>query len=147
MSISLDRQSLDCPLTLISRICERLPNQMIKTASALLACAAVGVAVVPAAQADTKVYLNPEYNQGFLGAQSLGGVLNIDVGVENGPFYAQLGPALATGTGTSDWGIAGKTGVSGKVSDHMNLYAEVSAAKFDGSAAAYGLKVGSKYTF
>ena len=69
---------------------------MIKTASVALACAAMGVAFVPAAQAETKVYVNPEYNQGFLGAQSLGGVLNLDVGVENGPFYAQLGPALAT---------------------------------------------------
>lgn len=120
---------------------------MIKTASALFACAALGAAFAPAAQAETKVYVNPEYNQGFLGATSLGGTLNLDIGVENGPFYAQLGPALATGTGTSDWGIAGKTGVSGKVSDHMNLYAEVSAAKFDGADAAFGLKVGSKYTF
>ena len=121
---------------------------MIKTACAAAAVAVLGAAMAPEAKADeTKFYLNPEYNQGFLGATSLGGVLNIDVGVENGPFYAQLGPALATGTGTSDWGVAGKTGVSGKVSDHMNLYAEVSAAKFDGSAAAYGLKVGSKYSF
>ena len=120
---------------------------MLKTASAALACVALGAAFVPAAKAETKVYVNPEYNQGFLGATSLGGVLNLDVGVENGPFYAQLGPALATGTGTSDWGIAGKTGVSGKVSDHMNLYAEVSAAKFDGADTAFGLKVGSKYTF
>ena len=120
---------------------------MIKTSAAAFALAAMGIACVPAAKAETKVYVNPEYNQGFLGAQSLGGVLNIDVGVENGPFYAQLGPALATGTGTSDWGIAGKAGVSGKVSDQMNLYAEVSAAKFDGADTGYGLKVGSKYTF
>lgn len=121
---------------------------MIKTAVAAVACAALGVAVAPEAKADeTKFYLNPEYNQGFLGATSLGGVLNIDVGLENGPFYVQLGPALATGTGTSEWGIAGKTGVSGKVSEHMNLYAEVSAAKFDGADAGYGLKLGSKYTF
>ena len=121
---------------------------MIKTASVAFACAALGVAFAPAAQADeTKFYVNPEYNQGFLGATSLGGVLNLDVGIENGPFYAQLGPALATGTGTSDWGVAGKAGVSGKVSDQMNLYAEVSAAKFDGADTGYGLKVGSKYTF
>ena len=120
---------------------------MIKAASAAFACAALGVAFVPAAQAETKVYVNPEYNHGYLGATSLGGTLNLDIGVENGPFYAQLGPALATGTGTSDWGVAGKAGVSGKVSDHMNLYAEVSAAKFDGADAGYGLKVGSKYTF
>ena len=117
---------------------------MIKAASAAIALMAIAA---PAAMAETKVYVNPEYNQGFLGAQSLGGVLNMDVGVENGPFYAQLGPALATGTGTSEWGIAGKAGVSGKVSDQMNLYAEVSAAKFDGADTGYGLKVGSKYTF
>jgi hypothetical protein len=120
---------------------------MFKAASAAFACVALGVAFVPAAKAETKFYVNPEYNQGFSGATSLGGVLNLDVGVENGPFYAQLGPALATGTGTADWGIAGKAGVSGKVSDHMNLYAEVSASKFDGADTGYGLKVGSKYTF
>jgi hypothetical protein len=125
----------------------RLPNPMIKAASAAFACAALGVAFVPAAQAETKFYVNPEYNQGFSGATSLGGTLNLDLGIENGPFYAQLGPALATGTGAAEWGIAGKTGVSGKVSDHMNLYAEVSASKFDGADTSFGLKVGSKYTF
>jgi len=129
------------------KLLARLPNAMIKAASAAFACAALGVAFVPAAQAETKFYVNPEYNQGFSGATSLGGTLNIDLGVESGPFYIQAGPALATGTGTADWGVAGKTGVSGKVSDHMNLYAEVSASKFEGSDVAYGLKVGSKYTF
>ena len=130
-----------------AKLLGRLPNSMIKAASAAFACAALGVAFVPAAQAETKFYVNPEYNQGFSGATSLGGTLNLDLGIENGPFYAQLGPALATGTGSADWGIAGKTGVSGKVSDHMNLYAEVSAAKFDGADTSFGLKVGSKYTF
>ena len=121
---------------------------MLKAATAVFACAAMGVALAPAeAKADTKVYLNPEYNQGFSGATSLGGTLNIDLGVESGPFYIQAGPALATGTGAADWGVAGKTGISGKVSDHMNLYAEVSASKFEGSDVSYGLKVGSKYTF
>jgi len=129
------------------KLLERLPNPMIKAASAAFACAALGVAFVPAAQAETKFYVNPEYNQGFSGATSLGGTVNLDLGIENGPFYAQLGPALVTGTGSADWGIAGKTGVSGKVSDHMNLYAEVSAAKFDGADTAFGVKVGSKYTF
>ena len=122
-------------------------SSMFKAASAALTCAALGAAFVPAAQAEVKFYLNPEYNQGFSGATSLGGTLNLDVGVESGPFYAQVGPALATGTGAAQWGVAGKTGVSGKVSDHMNLYAEVSASKFRGANTNYGLKVGSKYTF
>lgn len=121
---------------------------MFKAAFAAIACAAMGAAIAPAeAQAETKVYLNPEYNQGFSGASSVGGTLNLDLGVESGPFYIQAGPALATGTGVADWGVAGKTGVSGEVSDHMNLYAEVSASKFEGSDVSYGLKVGSKYTF
>ena len=66
---------------------------MIKAASAAFACAALGVAFVPAAQADeTKFYVNPEYNQGFLGAQSLGGVLNLDVGIENCLLYTSPSP-------------------------------------------------------
>ena len=116
----MERHSADRPGKSLGKILERLPDPMIKAASAAFACAALGAAFVPAAQAEVKFYANPEYNQGFNGATSLGGILNLDVGVESGPFYAQVGPALATGTGTSQWGVAGKTGVSGKVSDHMN---------------------------
>ena len=120
---------------------------MIKTAFTALACTAMAVAVAPEAEAAPKVYLNPEYNQGFSGATSLGGSLNLDLGVEAGPVYLQGGPALATGTGVADWGWAGKAGISGKVSEHMNLYSEISASKFEGSDVSYGLKVGSRYTF
>ena len=73
--------------------------------------------------------------------------LYLHVGLEDGPFYIQAGPALATGGGESDWGLTGKTGVSGKVSEKMDLYGEVSVAKFDGVDTAYGLKVGTKYKF
>ena len=120
---------------------------MIKTAIAALACAALGVAVAPEAKAEPKFYANPEFNQGWSGASATGGVLDLHVGLEEGPFYVQLGPALATGGGTSEWGFTGKAGVSAPVSDNVSLYSEISAGKFDGSDTSYGLKLGSKLYF
>lgn len=120
---------------------------MIKTAFAALACTAMAVAVAPEAEAKPTVYLNPEFNQGWANSTNLGGVLELGLGVENGPFYVQAGPAMATGLGDTVWGVTGKAGLSGEVSQNMDLYAEVSAGKFDGGDTAYGLKVGSKFRF
>ena len=118
---------------------------MIKTAVAAVACAALGVAVAPEAKAEPSVYLNPEFNQGWVKSTNTGGVLDMHIGIEDGPFYLQAGPALSTGLGTNTWGVTGKAGVSGEVSDRMSLYSEISAGKFDGGSTAIGLKVGSKF--
>ena len=99
------------------------------------------------ARSEGQLYLNPEFNQGWVGGSETGGLLDLHVGLEEGPFYIQAGPALAVGGGESEWGITGKTGVSGKVSDNMDLYAEASIGKFDDADTAYGLKVGSKFRF
>jgi len=120
---------------------------MIKTACAALALTAVGVALAPEVQAKPQVYANPEFNQGWVKSSNTGGVLDLHIGVEDGPFYIQAGPAMATGMGDTVWGVTGKAGVSGKVSDRMSLYSEVSAGKFDGGDIGYGLKVGSKFRF
>lgn len=115
--------------------------------TALIAAAVAAGAIAPmSAQAAPDIFVNPEFNQGWVGGNAAG-VLDLHVGLEDGPFYIQAGPALATGGGESDWGLTGKTGVSGKVSEKMDLYGEVSVAKFDGVDTAYGLKVGTKYKF
>jgi len=129
------------------RIWRRFSIHMIKTAFAALACTAVGMAMAPAVEAKPQVYANPEFNQGWVKSSNAGGQLDLHIGVEDGPFYIQAGPSMATGLGDSVWGVTGKTGVSGKVTDQMDLYAEVSAGKFDGGDVAYGLKVGSKFRF
>lgn len=134
-------------VTLSGRIWRRFFIYMIKTAFAALALTAVGVAMAPAAQAEPQFYVNPEFNQGWVKSTNAGGVLDMHIGLEDGPFYIQAGPSMATGLGDTTWGVTGKTGVSGKVSDQMNLYAEVSAGKFNGGDVAYGLKVGSKFRF
>ena len=118
---------------------------MIKTACAIATCAAMSVAVAVEAEAKPQVYVNPEFNQGWVKSTNTGGVLDLHLGLEDGPFYIQAGPSMATGNGDTVWGVTGKTGVSGKVSEKMDLYAEVSAGKFDGGDVAYGLKVGSKF--
>ena len=43
--------------------------------------------------------------------------------------------------------MSAKTGVSGSVTENMDLYTEVSYAKFKDSDAGYGIKLGSKYRF
>ena len=134
-------------VTLSGRIWRRFSIHMIKTAFAALACTAVGMAMAPAVEAKPQVYANPEFNQGWVNSSSTGGVLDMHIGLEDGPFYIQAGPSMATALGDTVWGVTGKTGVSGKVSEQMDLYSEGSVGKFDGGDVAYGLKVGSKFRF
>ena len=126
----------------------RLPSHMIKTASAALAFAALGVAFVPAAKADG-FYLNPEYNLGFTGSNSGTGQLDAHVGYEAGGWYIQGGPAVVMPDGgEADVQFSAKTGVTAPVTDNMDLYGEVSMLTAgDNADNSYGLKVGAKYKF
>jgi len=107
---------------------------------------AIALAGAPA-MAESGVYVNPEYNAGFTGSKFAGSSLELHVGYEEGPWYIQAGPALANDGSDSEWGMSAKTGVSGSVSEKMDLYTEVSYAKFKDSDAGYGIKLGSKYRF
>ena len=107
---------------------------------------AIALAGAPA-MAESGVYVNPEYNAGFTGSKFAGSSLELHVGYEEGPWYIQAGPALANDGSDSEWGMSAKTGVSGSVSENMDLYTEVSYAKFKDSDAGYGIKLGSKYRF
>ena len=107
---------------------------------------ALALASAPA-MAEGSVFINPEYNAGFTGSQFAGSTLELHVGYEEGPWYIQAGPALANDGSDSEWGMSAKTGVSGSVSEKMDLYTEVSYAKFKDSDAGYGIKLGSKYRF
>lgn len=93
------------------------------------------------------VYVNPEYNAGFSGAEFVGSTLEAHVGFQEGPFYIQAGPALSNDGSDSEWGFSGKTGVSAAVSSKLDLYTEVGYAKFEDVDAAYALKLGGKYAF
>ena len=107
---------------------------------------AIALAGTPA-MAESGVYINPEYNAGFSGSEFAGSSLELHVGYEEGPWYVQAGPALANDGSDAEWGFSAKTGLSGSLTEKMDLYGEVSYAKFNGSDAGYGLKVGSKYRF
>ena len=107
---------------------------------------AIALAGAPA-MAESGVYVNPEYNAGFTGSKFAGSSLELHVGYEEGPWYIQAGPALANDGSDSEWGMSAKTGLSGSVSEKMDLYTEVSYAKFKDSDAGYGIKLGSKYRF
>jgi len=122
---------------------------MLKAASAALACAALGVAFVPAAKADG-FYVNPEYNLGFSGNQTNGGgSIDAHVGYEAGPWYIQGGPAIVfPDGGDTDYQFSAKTGLSADVTadGKLGIYTEVSMMTGDKSNS-YGLKLGSKYKF
>tara|TARA_R100001443_G_scaffold108272_1_gene118601 strand:+ start:1163 stop:1522 length:360 start_codon:yes stop_codon:yes gene_type:complete len=93
------------------------------------------------------LFVNPEYNAGFSGAEFIGSTLEAHVGFQEGPFYIQAGPALSNDGSDSEWGFSGKTGVSAAVSSKLDLYTEVGYAKFEDVDAAYALKLGGKYAF
>ena len=112
------------------------------------ACAAGAIAFSAAPVLAEGLYANPEYNHGWSGSDSLGGVLDAHVGYETGAFYIQGGPAYAQPDGgEAELGFSGKMGIGADVSESFGIYGEVSAAKFDDVDAGYGLKVGGKYKF
>ena len=112
----------------------------------LAIASAIALAGTPA-MAEPSVYVNPEYNAGFTGSKFAGSSLELHGGYEEGPWDVQAGPALANDGTNSEWGFSAKTGLSGSVSKKMDLYTEVSYAKFKDSDAGYGIKLGSKYRF
>jgi len=115
----------------------------------IVSSAVVGAAALASpVQAEGNFYLNPEYNAGWLGSDFTAGVLDLGVGYESGAFFAQIGPSILTVDGAdAEIGFSGKTGLSGAVSENVDMYGEVSFAKYEDVDSAYGLKVGAKYSF
>lgn len=115
----------------------------------IVSSAVVGAAVLASpAQAEGNFYLNPEYNAGWSGSNFTAGVLDAHVGYESGAFYLQGGPSILMVDGAdAETGFSGKTGLSASVADNVDMYGEVSFAKYEDVDAGYGLKVGAKYTF
>lgn len=113
-----------------------------------LFCAASAVALAAAPALADGVYVNPEYNAGWSGSDFGGGVLDAHVGYETGAFYIQGGPSvLMPDGGEVETGFSAKTGVSAPVAEKLDVYGEVSFAKYEDLDANYGLKVGGKYKF
>jgi len=117
---------------------------------ALIVSFAVGgvAALACPAQAEGNFFVNPEYNAGWVGSDFTAGVLDLGVGYESGAFFAQIGPSILMVDGAdAETGFSGKTGLSGAVADNVDMYGEVSFAKYEDVDAGYGLKVGAKYSF
>ena len=114
----------------------------------IVSSAVVGAAVLASPAQAEGFYVNPEYNAGWVGSDFTAGVLDAHVGYESGAFFAQIGPSvLAVDGADTEVGFSGKTGLSGAVSENVDMYGEVSFAKFEDVDAGYGLKVGAKYSF
>ena len=93
------------------------------------------------------VYINPEVNAGFSGSSYAASSVELHVGYEEGPWYAQFGPAMVNDGSNSEWGFSAKTGLSVPVGNKANVYGELSYGKFEDVDASYGMKVGAKYLF
>ena len=114
----------------------------------IVSSAVVGAAVLASPAQAEGFYVNPEYNAGWVGSDFTAGVLDAHVGYESGAFYLQGGPSVLMVDGAdAEVGFSGKTGLSGAVAENVDMYGEVSFAKYEDVDAGYGLKVGAKYSF
>ena len=115
----------------------------------IVSSAVVGAAALASpAQAEGNFFVNPEYNAGWSGSDFTAGVLDAHVGYESGGFYLQGGPSILMVDGAdAETGFSGKTGLSAAVADNVDMYGEVSFAKYEDVDAGYGLKVGAKWAF
>tara|TARA_R110002012_G_scaffold140546_1_gene298202 strand:- start:72 stop:464 length:393 start_codon:yes stop_codon:yes gene_type:complete len=121
-------------------------QKMIKALTVSIAVAGAAALASPA-QAEG-FYVNPEYNAGWVGSDFTAGVLDAHVGYESGAFYLQGGPSVLMVDGAdAETGFSGKTGLSTSVSDNVDMYTELSFAKYEDVDAGYGLKLGAKYSF
>jgi len=96
-------------------------------------------------------YANVEYNQGFVGTESLGSSTELHVGFEasndNGGFYVQGGPAVLTENGgDSETELSGKVGGNVGLTEKLGAYGELAFITGDDDNS-YGAKAGLKYTF
>ena len=111
------------------------------------AAGTLALAPLSAAKADG-FYLNPEWNGAWSGSNFGGAVMDGHVGWEKGAFYIQGGPSwLQPDGGDAEVGFSAKTGASAPLSDSIDLYGEVSYAKYENIDAGYGLKLGGKVKF
>jgi len=111
------------------------------------AAGALALAPLSAAKADG-FYLQPEFNGAWSGSEYGGSVMDGHVGYEKGPFYIQGGPSwLSPNGGDTEIGFSAKTGVTAPISSSIDLYGEVSYAKYEDVDAGYGLKLGGKVKF
>ena len=74
--------------------------------------------------------------------------MDAGIGYEAGSFYIQAGPSwLMPDNGETEVGFSAKTGASAPLSESIDLYGEVSFAKYENIDAGYGLKLGGKVKF
>ena len=130
-------------------MCPRKTLDLFPMIKALIASGAVVTASVLASPAQAEgFYLNPEWNGAWSGSDFGGAVFDAHVGYEAGAFYIQGGGSwLQPDAGDTEVGFSAKTGVSAAVAEPLDVYGEVSFAKYKDIDAGYGLKAGLKYSF
>ena len=120
---------------------------MIKSLSCAAGALVCALAVAPFAKADS-FYINPEWNGAWSGSDFGGSVMDAHIGYEAGSFYIQGGPSWVSPQGSeTELGFSAKTGVSAPVAEMIDIYGEVSYAKYENIDAGYGLKIGGKAKF
>lgn len=121
--------------------------QMLKSFFVSGAVVTAAALASPAAKADG-FYINPEWNGAWSGSDFGGAVFDGHVGYEAGAFYIQGGLSwLQPDAGDAEVGFSAKTGASAPVAEKLDMYGEVSYAKYKDLDAGYGLKAGLKYKF
>tara|TARA_B100001989_G_scaffold72583_2_gene49587 strand:+ start:839 stop:1249 length:411 start_codon:yes stop_codon:yes gene_type:complete len=93
-------------------------------------------------------YVNVEVNSAFTGSDYTSTATDIAIGWEGNNWFVQGGPIIsATDGGSSSTDFLGKAGGNVALNESVGLYGELAVQTADGADNAYGVKLGTKYTF
>ena len=93
-------------------------------------------------------YVNVEVNSSLTGSDYTGTTTDLAIGWEGSNWFAQGGPIItAADGGDSTTDFLGKVGGNVAVTDSVGVYGEFSLQTKEVGDNAYGVKLGSKYTF
>lgn len=93
-------------------------------------------------------YVNVEVNSSLTGSDYTGTTTELQVGYEGDNWYVSGGPiTTAPDGGESSTDFIGYLGGSVDVTEAVGVYGEFSLQTADAADNAYGVKLGTKYTF
>ena len=136
--------SKDFPSAGFFYACEILIKTMIK--STIAALAATPLLFSGAAFAGP--YVNVEVNSSLTGSDYTSTSTDLAIGWEGNNWYAQGGPIItATDGGSSTTDFLGKVGGNVAFNEAVGVYGEFTVQTAEVGDNAYGVKLGTKYTF
>ena len=93
-------------------------------------------------------YVNVELNQAYTGTDYTSTTTDLAIGWEGQNWFVQGGPVVSSADGgDSNTDFLGKVGGNVAFNDKVGVYGEFSVQTKETTDNAYGVKLGTKYTF